>query len=118
MPTITETPVRAFAHCADVACPGSAQEPVDGVRREVAETIGERGGDGPFVGVIEKSTLYVHFADPEDCGLPRVRGPREITEQERPNHGMAFGGPDALLGSVRSAPRTRPVTACSPRRRT
>jgi hypothetical protein len=97
MPTITETVVRAFAHCPDAACPGSAQEPVDGVRREVAETIGERGGDGPFVGVTEKSTIYVHFADPDAVACPECGKVREISDQERPNYGMAFGGSDALL---------------------
>jgi hypothetical protein len=97
MPQITETPIPAFAHCTDPTCAGAGQEPVDGVRREVAETIGERGGDGPFVGVIEKSTLYVYFADPEAAVCPECQGPREITDQERPNHGMAFGGPEALL---------------------
>jgi hypothetical protein len=97
MPTITEAPIRAFAHCSDVECAGSAQQPVDGVRRLVEETIGERGGDGPFVGVIEKSTPYVLFADPEDASCETCGGPREITDQERPNYGKAFGGSDALL---------------------
>lgn len=97
MPTITEAPIRAFAHCSDVECPGSAQQQVDGVSRIVAETIGERGGDGPFVGVVEKSTFYVQFADPDDAVCPECEGPREITDQERPNYGRAFGGSDALL---------------------
>jgi hypothetical protein len=97
MPTITEAQVNAFAHCSDVGCPGSAQSPVMGVRREVSETIGDRGGDGPFVGIIEKSTLYTHFADPADAVCPECEGPREITDQERPNYGKAFGGSEALL---------------------
>jgi hypothetical protein len=97
MPTIVETQVPAFAHCSDVGCPGSAQAPVTGVRREVSETIGERGGDGPFVGVIEKSTLYTHFADPSDAVCDECGGPCEITDQERPNYGKAFGGSEALL---------------------
>jgi hypothetical protein len=97
MPTITEATIRAFAHCPDVTCPGSAQEPVDGVRREVAETIGERGGDGPFVGVVEKSTLYTHFADPADAACSECGKTREISDMERPNYGTAFGGSDALL---------------------
>jgi hypothetical protein len=100
VPTITEATIRAFAHCPDVTCPGSAQEPVDGVRREVSETIGERGGDGPFVGVVEKSTLYTHFADPADmaCPEPGCSRQREISDMERPtDYGTAFGGSDALL---------------------
>lgn len=97
MPQITETPIPAFAHCSDVECSGNAQAPVDGIHKLVSETIGERGGDGPFVGVIEKSTPYVLFADPDDAVCPECDGPREITDQQRPNYGKAFGGSDALL---------------------
>jgi hypothetical protein len=97
MPAITEVTISAFAHCSDVGCPGSAQQPVDGVRREVSETIGERGGDGPFVGVTENSTIYTQFADPADVVCPECGKDREITDQERPNYGNAFGGSDALL---------------------
>jgi hypothetical protein len=97
VPTVTAAPIRAFAHCPDVSCPGSAQEPVDGIRELVEETIGERGGDGPFVGVIEKSTVYIRFADSADAACSECDKTREITDQERPNYGKAFGGSDALL---------------------
>jgi hypothetical protein len=99
MPTITETPISAWAHCPRVECPASGQRPVPGIRRMVGETIGERGGDGPFVGVEEKSTSYMLFANPEDavCPEPGCSARAEISDQERPNYGKAFGGSDALL---------------------
>jgi hypothetical protein len=97
MPTITEAPISAWAHCSDVGCPASAQEPVEGIHRLVAETIGERGGDGIFASLVEKSTPYVLFANPDDAVCPECGGPREITDQKRESHGTAFGGPAALL---------------------
>jgi hypothetical protein len=53
-----------------------------------------------FVGVVEKSTLYTHFADPADmaCPEPGCSRQREISDMERPtDYGTAFGGSDALL---------------------
>jgi hypothetical protein len=99
MPTITTTPISAWAHCPDVDCPGSVQRPVAGVHELVAMTCGDRGGGEPFTAVLENSTLYVRFADPDEIACPEdgCTRDREITDQERPNHGMAFGGPEALL---------------------
>jgi hypothetical protein len=111
MPTITEATIRAFAHCPDVTCPGSAQEPVDGVRREVSETIGERGGDGPFVGVIEKSTLYTHFADPADAACSECGKTREISDRSARTTGRRSAVRTRCCGCGRSARTARPVTA-------
>lgn len=98
MPTATETRVDAFAHCPDPLCAGHEQAPVPGVRTLVATTIGDRGGDGVFVNIVENTHEYVRFEDSEDVPCPECgTRDREIAVQARPVYDRLIGPPDALL---------------------
>lgn len=104
-PRVTETTVDAWAHCSNPRCAGNGQQAVQGVRVLSEYTIGSRGGDGIFVQLVENSSQYVRFADPEenDCGV--CGGQREISEQRRPVIPIITGFPqDGLLGAPKFDP--------------
>jgi hypothetical protein len=104
---VTETLMPLFAHCPESTCPGNQQQPVEGVCAVKAETIGNRGGGGAggeaLIGLVEKTTEYLRFADPADVECPEdgCSRVRELSRQERPNYGSAYGGSEALLRARR-----------------
>lgn len=102
MPHVTETPVQAYAHCPDPLCPGSDQRPVPAIRQLVQQTIGERGGDGAFVNLVENSHEYLRFAEPDDVACPECGRDREVAGQRRPTYQRLIGPPDALLRAQRA----------------
>lgn len=83
MPMATETPVKAYAHCQDGRCGGYLQQEVEGIRTETVWTYLDHGGDMPG---IESSTQMVRFADESDAVCSFCAGPREISEQVRPEY--------------------------------
>lgn len=102
MPMTTETAVEAFAHCPDPLCAGHEQAPVPGVKMLVATTIGDRGGDGVFVNIVENTHEYLRFAEPEDVACPECGRDREVALQQRPVYDRLIGPPDALLRARRA----------------
>lgn len=107
MPTVTEKPVRAFAHCPDPRCPGNQQEEVEGVERETALSYqADLGGDIPGV---ERSMIETVFAHEDDqacqhCAAARaVEGLqpqlREITTQQRKQYANVSGFADDFLSN-------------------
>lgn len=86
MPTVTETPVKGYAHCRNARCPGYQQEEIDAVREEKSFTFGDGGGDGVFTHMIERSMVAFLFANPEDAPCPSCREPREVSGDPRPSY--------------------------------
>jgi hypothetical protein len=84
MPTITESPVDALAHCIEPRCPGYAQESVPGRRVEESFTFVELNGtaEGAIPG-FERSMVRIEFADEDNRPCPHCGGPRDITDQPR-----------------------------------
>lgn len=76
MPTVTETPIKAYAHCTNPRCSGNAQVEVEAVLAVTAWAYHETGGDGMFSHP-ERSTEQPRFRDPasegvcEHCGSNR-----------------------------------------------
>lgn len=85
MPTITGTPVVAYAHCRDARCPGYQQEQVDAIREETAFTYGDgdRLGAGILQNAVEKSLVEYRCADPDRAACPVCSVPREVTGEPR-----------------------------------
>jgi hypothetical protein len=52
---------------------------------------------------VEKTTEYLRFADPATWSARRTAATRvrELSRQERPNYGSAYGGSEALLRARR-----------------
>jgi hypothetical protein len=104
-PRVTETNVEAWAHCSNPRCSGNGQQAVSGVRVLSEYTIGSRGGDGIFVQLVENSSEYVRFADPDEVECGVCGGAREISEQRRPVIPIISGFPqDGLLGAPKFDP--------------
>jgi hypothetical protein len=82
MAHVTQTPVRAFAHCPDPRCPGNAQEPVDGLLRHTDVLYTDTDPNG--IPGIEKSYNSVTFADEDVAPCPHCETYREISQQKRP----------------------------------
>lgn len=85
MPTITGTPVVAYAHCRDARCPGYQQEQVDAIREETSFTYGDgdRLGAGILQNTVEKSLVEYRVADPDRAACPVCEVPREVTAEPR-----------------------------------
>jgi len=83
MTSATEQFVEAYAFCHNGRCTGYLQEPVQGVRTTTSWTYMDSGGDLPG---IEKTTEMVRFADEADGVCPTCEGPRDISEQLRPEY--------------------------------
>lgn len=95
MPTVTETPVRAYAHCVIPVCAGYRQAEVDAVRTETAYTFADNGGDLPG---IERSNMRLSFADEDDQACPSCGGARDLSEQARRSYDPLSGhDPNGLL---------------------
>lgn len=94
MPTSTQELVQGYAHCTDSRCPGNAQEPVDLTKTVTATTYLELGGDLPHV---ERTHERVWFADEAAATCGVCSGPREPSEQKRPEYQMVHGNQGALL---------------------
>lgn len=111
-PRVTETTVDAWAHCSNPRCTGNGQQAVQGVRTDVEHTIGSRGGDGIFVQLVENSSSYVRFADPDETECEVCGGTREVSEQRRPVIPMITGFPqDGLLGAPKFDPSVQNTAA-------
>lgn len=111
MPTVTATPVKAYAHCRDARCPGYNQQEVDAVREEASYTFGELGGDGVFTHMQERSSVEWKFADVEDAPCPVCSELREVTGSHRPSY-QPLSGHDPL--GLLSAPKFDAAAAAVP----
>jgi hypothetical protein len=89
MANLTESLVRAFAHCPDPRCPGNEQEPVDGVLRvtEVLYTDNDPNG----IPGVEKSYETLSFAEEEQAPCEHCELYREISTQKRPQYDSLSG---------------------------
>lgn len=109
MPHVTETPIKAYAHCLCARCPGYDQEPVEALSHETHWLFKDNGGDLPGV---ERSHIILKFApvdedDPdavdqsvcEHCG-----GPRELSEKPRPQYINESGHDPMYLVSANARP--------------
>lgn len=97
MPTVmSRNEVQAFAHCTNIFCPGHDQVPVTAIRQELGYTYLENGGDLPFV---EKSTVSLEFANPDDVQCPSCERVRELSDQPRVDYENLSGhDPRGLVG--------------------
>lgn len=97
-PRVTEFSCDAYAHCTDPLCDGSGQQPVKAIRTLLEWTIGSRGGDGIFAGIVETSTEDLRFADADDSPCPSCGRAREVAVGEKPTYQRLSGFPqDGLL---------------------
>jgi hypothetical protein len=113
MPNVIEDTIQGWAHCRDVRCPGSGQQPVEAIRRETQLLYVDLGGDLPGV---ERSTAVVAFADETVDGPCPVCGQtREVTDQQRRVYAPMSGhDPRGLLDIQQTdlgGPRTDPLVA-------
>lgn len=99
MPTVIPTPVKAYAHCTNAMCAGYHQEEVDAIREETSWTIGENGGDGAFMGLIERSVIDYRFVNQEDAPCPVCTQPRIVTGEPRPSYQRTQYDPMYLVNS-------------------
>lgn len=111
VPTVTEKPVTAFAHCVNPRCPGSQQEQVDAIRRETERTYREMGGDAPGV---EVSWVALVFADEEQSPCGHCGRARDLSAQERVTYPGEVGNPMALLGVPEFDPDKQQELAAAP----
>lgn len=99
MPTVTDRPVTAYAHCPRPGCGGANQVPVDAVERVASFSYMELGGDIPGT---ERSTHQYVFADDADSACPICQSLREISPTPRRQYDHLTPGealdPNALLG--------------------
>lgn len=96
MPTVTETPVKGYAHCRNARCPGYQQQEVDAVREEKSFTFGDGGGDGVFTHMVERSMVAFLFADPGEASCPSCGEAREVTGDPRPSY-QPLSGHDPMF---------------------
>jgi hypothetical protein len=97
MPTLTETPVDAYAHCVEPRCQGTNQEPVKAIRKETAHTYRERGGDMPG---IEASWVVLAFENEDEINCPHCGRTRELSVEQRKTYAALSGhDPMGLLGA-------------------
>lgn len=96
MPSVTETPVKGYAHCRNARCGGYQQQEVDAVREEKAYTFGDGGGDGVFTHMIERSMVSFLFADPGEAPCPSCGEPREVSGEPRPSY-QPLSGHDPMF---------------------
>jgi phage terminase large subunit GpA-like protein len=95
MPTLTETEVRAFAHCVHPRCPGYQQEEVDAIRSEDSWTYAEQGGDLPGT---ERSFVRLRFADEKNTPCPHCGTARDLSADKRRQYANLSGyDPQGLL---------------------
>lgn len=84
MPTITEKPITAYAHCVNARCIGNAQVEVEAVLVETAYAYHEMGGDGMFSHP-ERSSETPRFRNPETEGVCEHCGKnRDLSLTKRP----------------------------------
>lgn len=95
MPTVTEIPIKGYAHCRHPRCSGSRQQQVDAIRVEDSWSYVERGGDIPGP---ESSVVRFRFANEDDIPCPSCKNYREITDSPRPSYeGLSGFSQDGLL---------------------
>lgn len=82
MPSTTQTPVRAYAHCVQSRCPGNAQEGVDALAVETFYSFQDTGGDGMFAHP-ERSTLALRFADVDESKCQYCGSNRDLSSEPR-----------------------------------
>ena len=98
MPTVTESKVRAYAHCRNARCPGYQQQEVDAIREEKGLTYRDLNGPGPadpYDGLVERSSVYYRFADEKDRACRGCGEAREVTGDPRPSY-QPLSGHDPL----------------------
>jgi len=95
MPTVTESPIEAYASCHNGRCAGYKQQPVQAIRTLTEFSYVDFGGDVPG---IERSTDLIRFADEADEPCPVCGEPRLVSDQVRPIYPNVSGVPqDRLL---------------------
>src|SRR5690349_4786386 len=96
MPTVTVTPVRAFAHCVQPRCPGAYEVEVDANRVETAYSFLDNGGDIPG---IERSHVRAEFVNEADATCEHCGSHRDVSLAPRPQYQPLSGhDPMGLLG--------------------
>jgi hypothetical protein len=99
MPTVSEAPARAYAHCRNARCPGYQQQEVAAVREEVGFTYrelnGNKGAPDPYDGLFERSSVRFRFEDESEAGCPVCGETREVTGEPRPSY-QPLSGHDPL----------------------
>jgi hypothetical protein len=99
MPSVTESPARAYAHCRNARCPGYQQEEIAGVREEVGFTYrelnGNKGAPDPYDGLLERSSVRFRFEDESQAPCPACGEAREVTGEPRPSY-QPLSGHDPL----------------------
>lgn len=93
MPTITEVPIQAYAHCIDARCQGHEQEQVEAIRKEDSFTYAERGGNLPGT---ENSFVRVRFADEAESNCRHCGRIRELSETPRRRYDGSLSGHDPM----------------------
>src|SRR4051812_42249619 len=100
MPTITETPIKAYAHCRNARCVGYAQEEVNGFQVEQSFTARDLGDNSntPYAMMVERSTVSFRCDDEESAKCPACGVIREVTGVARPAYANVSGyDPNYLL---------------------
>jgi hypothetical protein len=91
MPTITETPVTAYAHCVNSRCPGNSQQEVEAIRAEDSFTYAEQGGDLPGT---ERSFVRLRFVNDAEAPCPNCGRIRDLSDSPRKQYDGSLSGHD------------------------
>lgn len=119
MPTITEQPVKAYAHCRNPRCSGYQQQEVDALVVETSYTgrdLGDNSGH-PFASVVERSVITYRFAGEqaeaeEASKCPGCGVGREVTGRPRPGYRNVSGhDPHYLVGGPKFDPTVKNTEA-------
>lgn len=122
MPVITTEKITGLAHCTRQvkrANPCYPQHEVEAIRETVEYLYSDGHGgmsadpiDATFARLVERSVSYIHFANPEDAVCPVCGGPREVTDQVRPDYAALSGVPqDELIDQNERAAAAAVTTA-------
>jgi hypothetical protein len=106
MPTTTNTPIRAYAHCVNSHCAGNAQTEVDALSEETTWLFTENGGD---LAMPERSSVNYRFVNrgqeeggrvhPDDSHCPTCGRNRDLSPDKRTQFDGSISNydPNALL---------------------
>lgn len=91
MPTITNTPVRAYAHCVNSHCRGNAQAEVDALVEETTWLYTENGGN---LAMPERSSVNLRFVNSEERHCPECGKNRDLSASKRTSFDGTISGFD------------------------
>jgi hypothetical protein len=100
MPRVRETHEDLYAHCVDPLCDGMAQEQVPGIRTTTVMTCRDLGGDSNLE---ERSAFQLRYINEADLACPHCAGPRDLTDQKRPQYAPLSGfSQDGLVKLIKA----------------